>query len=458
VIYALLVGFWPVWVWYVQRLLDKSDEPLGIVALLTLAVMLFLHKERLQQRSVSWPLFIILLFYFVSLFVAAKLFSALLAMLAVGLFLSGGKLRQGLTMGDWCLLFLSLPVVASLNFYLGYPLRLAVTSAAVPLLNINGFAAVCQGTSISWAGQVIEIDAPCSGIRMLWAALYLAATLASLRGFNIKNGLLFMTLSVVAALVANVLRVTSLFYLETGTIALPPNYNVVVHEGVGVAVFFMLAIGLLYVATRIGRSQQAAETSLECEAEPEPPLVPALEPASAPLKKSIKHSYLAACALCALTSIVLDFGAFASGHKQSPVEQTLWPQTFEGQPLRPVPLSQTAAEFSEGFPGAIAIFTAGNRTVVYRHIDRATRQLHPAADCYRAAGYQIKYLPLFTDKQGQRWETIEASRGGERLQVRERIYDDGGKSWTDVSAWYWSAVCGQSRGPWWSVAVSRLLE
>ena len=451
-IYALLVGFWPVWVWYVQRLLDKSDEPLGIVALLTLAVMLILHRDRLVYRAVSPALLVVLLLYFVSLFVAAKLFSALLAVVALGLFLSGGKITKGLTPGDWCLIVLSLPVVASLNFYLGYPLRLAVTACAVPLLNINGFAASCQGTSICWSNQVVEIDAPCSGIRMLWAGLYLAATLASLRCLTLRNGFLFMALSVVAALVANVLRVTSLFYLETGVISLPDQYNTAVHEGVGVAVFFMLAIGLLLVAGAIARSQSQVTDG-----------APEKSQSAEVVKNPLNVPCLAICVLSALTSVALEMCSFSGGQKQTP-SAVQWPATFDGQYMRPVPLSRAAAEFAQGFPGQIAVFNAGISTVVYRHIDRATRQLHPAADCYRAAGYQIKYLPLFTDAQGRRWETIEAYKEGagsasaERLQIRERIYDEAGGTWTDVSAWYWSAVCGKSRGPWWSVAVSRKIE
>jgi len=325
----------------------------------------------------------------------------------------------------------------------------------VPLLNINCFAASAQGTSICWNNQVVEIDAPCSGIRMLWAGLYLAATLASLRCLNLRRGLCFMTLSVVAALVANVLRVTSLFYLETGVIHLPDRYNAAVHEGVGVAVFFMLAIGLLLVANRLGRSQAS---SVEAEAE--------VIETIAPAKKSLQVTCLAICIVCALSSLVLEGSALNS--RQTRASATVkWPDTFDGQILRPVPLSRAAAEFAQGFPGEIAVFNAGPNTVVYRHIDKPTRQLHPAADCYRAAGYQIKYLPLFTDSQGRRWETIEAyaeskDEAGadrvERLRIRERIFDDVGGSWTDVSAWYWSAVCGKSRGPWWSVAVSRTVE
>lgn len=38
-IVAQLAAFWPVWCWYVSRMTDGSDEPLGILALITVLVL-----------------------------------------------------------------------------------------------------------------------------------------------------------------------------------------------------------------------------------------------------------------------------------------------------------------------------------------------------------------------------------------------------------------------------------
>ncbi|MBS1992083.1 MAG: archaeosortase/exosortase family protein [Cyanobacteria bacterium SZAS LIN-2] len=453
-IYALVLAVWPVWTWYVQRLTDRSDEPLGIVALITLVVMLRLHPQRLDRSFFARTPAVMaaLALYFLSLFFAPKLVSALLALAAIGLAI-GGDGREGggrnLTMGDWWLLFLSLPLVASLNFYLGYPLRLAVTAMALPLLSITGFASSALGTSISWHGQIVEIDAPCSGIRMLWASLYLAATLASLRCLNFKNGFALMALAVVASVFANVLRVTSLFYLETGIVTVPQRYSGAVHEGVGVAVFFMLAICLLYLAKLLERRQGPRDEMVN-------PPADEVEQAGRQ-KKELSRIFYAACAVCALTSVVLERQS-SSSHLDAAVGNVSWPTSFDSAPLLTIPLTPATAEFAKNFPGEIRVYTAGRRTVVLRHIEQATRQLHPAADCYKASGYEIKYLPLFTDREGNRWETLEAVKGTERLQVRERIYDGKGRGWTDVSAWYWAAMMGETRGPWWSVAVTSTID
>ena len=99
-------------------------------------------------------------------------------------------------------------------------------------------------------------------------------------------------------------------------------------------------------------------------------------------------------------------------------------------------------------------FTDGRRKLIIRWTTSATRKLHPASDCFEGIGYSIKPLPLFVDKTGARWESFIATRGSERLRVYERIYTDTGESWTDVSAWYWSASGENSVGPWWAVTIA----
>jgi hypothetical protein len=39
--------------------------------------------------------------------------------------------------------------------------------------------------------------------------------------------------------------------------------------------------------------------------------------------------------------------------------------------------------------------------------------------------------------------------------VFERIYDEHGQSYTDVSAWYWASLLDQTRAPWWSVTIAQ---
>jgi len=192
-----LVSFWPVLLWYGQRLSDNSDEPLGVVALVTFVVLVW-RSGRIQCAAPNFAATIFVLLYCLSIFFAPKLVNAALALAVIGIIASGGRIAN-LTLGHWTLLFLSLPLVASLNFYLGYPLRLIVCALASPLLNINGFSTAAQGTSLLWNNQTIEIDAPCSGVKMLWATLYLTATLINLSNIRGHRAALYAVVSVGAA-------------------------------------------------------------------------------------------------------------------------------------------------------------------------------------------------------------------------------------------------------------------
>jgi hypothetical protein len=132
-----------------------------------------------------------------------------------------------------------------------------------------------------------------------------------------------------------------------------------------------------------------------------------------------------------------------------------WPRHFDGRTLTSVPLSDREQAFARGFPGRIATFTDGSRTILFRWVTQETRKLHSSWDCFRGSGYHVSPLPLHKDENGHLWGTFQATQGPETLHVSERISDDSGNTWTDVSAWYWAALLGKSNGPWCAVTVVR---
>ena len=469
----LLATFWPVWIWYAQRVSDQSDEPLGIVALITLIYLLARQqaKKTDQVPTSLTALTAMVAFYGISLVLAPKLISAALALIACGICLRR-QLHCRLNSGHWSLLLLSLPLVASLNFYLGYPLRLVVAQCAVSLLSINGFPVSAEGTSLLWHNQLIEIDAPCSGIKMLWAALYLAAVQLTLRKTSLVQALLYLVFAATAAVLANVLRVTSLFYLEAGIITAPAalpqsiaaHFESAVHTGTGITAFLLVALILYFADQRINKN-----TIKDGRAEP----VLVAAPASAVKNQSeitaqeasnkysndkyfnhkyfnYKYFYLA----CAIAAII----PFFTQQKSTLKQEEQWPTTYEGQKLRPLPLTGSELEFARNFPGSIAVFQTDKQTIILRRVRQATRQLHPAADCYRASGFKITNLHREIDGAGAAWNVLLAQKSTRQLQVRERIYDENGQSYTDVSQWYWAALWGQSKGPWWSITTVATLR
>ena len=128
-----------------------------------------------------------------------------------------------------------------------------------------------------------------------------------------------------------------------------------------------------------------------------------------------------------------------------------WPTHFRDQPLTQLPLSDLEERFARRFPGAIARFTDGRHVLIVRHVTRPTRQLHPAEDCFRAAGYRVERPHPMADDRGDRWTCFPAERDGQRVKVCERIHDGGDGQWADTSAWFWAAQYGG--GPWWAITV-----
>ena len=100
---------------------------------------------------------------------------------------------------------LSLPLLASLQFYAGYPLRV-ITAEASRWLLAAGFEVERSGASLLVDGRLVIVDAPCSGVQMLWLGYFTACVVALHAGR--RNASFLARLPAVSALVlaGNVLR------------------------------------------------------------------------------------------------------------------------------------------------------------------------------------------------------------------------------------------------------------
>ncbi|HEY9870256.1 MAG TPA: archaeosortase/exosortase family protein, partial [Candidatus Obscuribacterales bacterium] len=178
---ALAGACWPTLMWYAGRLTDGCDEPWGLVSLATLVALAVM---RAPPRPSCEPLLGtvtgLLILYASAFWWAPPLVRAIIAVTACTLLLSPQIFGDRFHLGAWALAVLSLPLLSSLQFYLGYPLRLGVSMLTASLLGMAGFSVSPEGAALAWAGQPLVVDAPCSGIRMLWVTLYLAATLSCL--------------------------------------------------------------------------------------------------------------------------------------------------------------------------------------------------------------------------------------------------------------------------------------
>lgn len=255
---AVLFAGWPVIRWYVARLQDGADEPLGLLALV--AALIFAPRqgwgERVSEARLGWAV-CVLAGYIVGYPFLPSLGRALLWVGALALIAA----PRGFAWAWSALLVLSLPFVATLQFYLGYPLRCLTTQAAAWILRRGGLEVRGEATVLHWAGERVLIDAPCSGIQMLWTLLLVAAVLANLRRWNGATTLTMFRFAGAIVFLANSLRAVGLFCLELRLWPSLP-YG---HEVVGLTLFALAGLTLLWKAERLeqGRSFSIRRFGLE---------------------------------------------------------------------------------------------------------------------------------------------------------------------------------------------------
>jgi exosortase len=227
---AMGAAAWPVWRWYFLRMTDGSDEPWGVLAIVSL-VMLRLRDgapQRLSERRFALPAAMLAL-YAIGYPILPPLVRAILVLAAFGVVL----LRGPGAAGQAGLLALSLPLMATMQFYLGFPLRLLAAEASAVVLRFCEYMVVREGTLLHWAGETVIVDAPCSGIQMLWSGLFLASLLAAFYRLSAARAAICGAAAVVIVVLANMMRATALFFKEAEIVSLADW----THAGIGTAIF-----------------------------------------------------------------------------------------------------------------------------------------------------------------------------------------------------------------------------
>lgn len=428
------IAFWSVWRWYFLRLSTSADESSGIFALLAIFALGF--KFRSEKFSASNLKLIVaaILIFAISFPFLPPLLRAVIAVTSLTFTISGWRFGRKFHFGIWSLFLLSLPIVASLQFYLGFPLRVVIGEITAMLLKLNGLVVFREGVCLHFGEQTIWIDAPCSGVKMLWAGFFLTSLLVTIYEFHWLKSLLAFASAFVIIILGNVFRATGLFYLETGIVKMP-NFA---HEAIGVCAFILTCLGIVAMILKI-RTFDRFEPPTELKEKQK-------------ISKTGNFQTIIFSLVCILAFTV---PFLVSGKENVKTNQSVinFPAEFEGNLLRQLELSEREQFFLTDFPGEIRRFTDGNREIIIRYVTTATRKLHPSADCFSAIGYAIKPLPIKIDANQQKWSCFNAQKGDESLKICERIYTENGESWTDVSSWYWSAISNENKG-YWAITVA----
>lgn len=242
----MLAATWHSAAWMLDRLHTSPEEGLTLFA--TAALLAGLAVPRLRGNGLAPAIPVttvaILLAFHAALTMADAplLFRASLAVTGLLWIAYRAAFESRPPPAFWVLIALSMPVLPSLQFVLGYPMRLVSAVLTVGLLDLQGVPTGRDGTYVTIGGETVQFDAPCSGVAMLWTLTLVTLMFALVNRFSPARLSAAMALTASLAVVCNVLRVSSLLFADaalTGT-GIPW-----VHEAIGLAAFAISASGLV---------------------------------------------------------------------------------------------------------------------------------------------------------------------------------------------------------------------
>ena len=170
----------PTWVWMALRMRDGSDDPLGALALAGLAALVWHRRRELRAAPrLGWLALATVgtLLAAVSRSGLPPLAASLIAVLALACGLLAFLPKRVAALPVVGMAVLALPLLSSLQFYAGYPMRV-VTAEASRWLLASGFSVAREGSSLLVDGRLVIVDAPCSGVQMVWLGYFTACAVA----------------------------------------------------------------------------------------------------------------------------------------------------------------------------------------------------------------------------------------------------------------------------------------
>jgi exosortase/archaeosortase family protein len=247
----VMAATWDAWRWYCGRVWSAPEEAVALALTVTFLGLLGLARTPVPAASRSLPLLPIaalLVLYAASHALLPPIMRAAVAIAATLFCLYLALFRERPPVAFWGLVALALPVLPSLQFTLGYPMRVVSAAFAVVLLQAQGLMIARQGTFLLWREEMVQFDAPCSGVNMLWAGLLLTLMGCVWLRLGALKVVIAVAFAVVIAVAGNVLRASSLFYVETGLIPQAPPWW---HDGIGIAAFMLSAAVTLWLLGRL---------------------------------------------------------------------------------------------------------------------------------------------------------------------------------------------------------------
>ena len=244
----------PTWCWMVIRMRDGSDDPLGALALASLAVLVWhLRHELRAAPRLGWMALatcgtLLSTLTRTGLGVVAAvppLAAGLLAVLALACGLIAFLPKRIAALPVVGLAVLALPLLSSLQFYAGYPLRV-VTAEASRWLLAPGFEVMREGSTLLVDGRMVIVDAPCSGVQMVWFGYFTACAVALWAQRNDRQFATRLPVVGLLVLLGNIVRNAVLVAFEGAGDALAPW----AHDAFGLLLLAMVCGGIAWAMAR----------------------------------------------------------------------------------------------------------------------------------------------------------------------------------------------------------------
>jgi exosortase/archaeosortase family protein len=236
----------------VDRFLDGSDEPWGVLAIAMLGVLLFRDRAGVHagaragagssQRSAATCAAVVTTGWL------PALMRGVFASLAVTAALMAVRRGRSPMLAYLTLALLSAadPVVAAVLSRVS--IARGNCGSKCGLLSAAGFDAQRTGSALMVDGALVIVDAPCAGIHMAWAAYFTASVAGAWLRHPSLDYLLRTSCVGLIVIVMNVLRNTALVLLETRPAGLSDGW----HESTGVAAFSVVCMSTLWLMKREG--------------------------------------------------------------------------------------------------------------------------------------------------------------------------------------------------------------
>ena len=241
----------PHWIWMLRRLRDGSDDPLGALALAALAALTWTMRHDLRPAPrLGWLAAATLGTLAATLLRTGAgplpslppLAAALPAVLALACGLLAFLPRRTAALPVAGLAVLALPLLSTLQFFAGYPLRVLTAEASRWLL-APGFSVAREGSSLWVDGQRVIVDAPCSGVQMAWLGYFTACAVALWAGRDDRQFLARLPVVGLLVLAGNIVRNSVLVALEASGHP-PPLW---LHEAFGLVLLALVCAGIARV-------------------------------------------------------------------------------------------------------------------------------------------------------------------------------------------------------------------